>query len=173
MLAAWWSLKTNKEPVPGILLFPGWKRHPSKPLPPSPRGACPTPASASLLISQTAVLVDQGPALLPCDLLVTYLSITTKVRSHSTSTGDGGLDLPDGVTMQPVTVMLCSSLLHLFIFFNVFKFLLDYICFTIFFFSFYYTAELISYVYTYISFFGLPPQLRHHRALSRVPCAIH
>ena len=40
--------------------------------------------------------------------------------------------------------------------------------------SFYSSAKWISHMYTHIpSFFGFPSHLSHHRALSRVPCAVY
>ena len=54
---------------------------------------------------------------------------------------------------------------------EIFKFLLEYNCFTIVLFLLYIKVNL-PYVYIYPLFFGISSHLGHHIALSRVPCVI-
>ena len=58
------------------------------------------------------------------------------------------------------------------VFFFFFFFLLEYSCFTILCQFLLYSKVNQLYIYIYSLFFGFPSYLGHHRALSRVPCAI-
>ena len=65
----------------------------------------------------------------------------------------------------------CCCKWHYFVLF-FFKFLLEYSCFTMLCQFLLYSKLNQLYIYIYPLFFGFPSHLGHHRALSRVPCAL-
>ena len=76
----------------------------------------------------------------------------------------------------PLKVYLCSFYSTYvkkdILFYFLFIFLLEYSCFTLLCQLLLYSKVYQPYVYIYPLFSGFPSHLGHHRALSRVPCAL-
>ena len=107
---------------------------------------------------------------LKCSCSFIFLFFLLKLHATKSTTAESYVQASDRRMSEPSESSFFSHCYY-FNFFYVLKMLLQYSCFTMLCYLLLYKVNPL-YVYLYHFFFGFPSHLGHHRALSRVPCAI-